>query len=582
MKNAPLLLFLVAMAFPTLLIAQPDTVVVPADSPPGEGNLNAAVQTARTAGTLSRTVFKLELGENYVLPGTIEVQAGEHLTIVAPEPGSTQASRPPRIVLSDTATSGFTHSNFRCFGTITLKNIWLLFSGSHGQLNLQIEDSPDSVNGQRGEFDGVIFDASTIPWNASGAVGISARHFKGTFRNCYFRNCADAHYRYYGRALSFPYAKEGLHSDSVLFENCTFDNMGYVYEQESGNYADFVKFNHCTFVNVVMYPLESGWWKTLSVTNSIFLNTWMYGAMPGYVDGGTIRIDSIATFGFDVPFDEQDRRVLFAYSSYGLDDWLREWMDDNPASVWWYQHGEDAHVPIPQPMLSPGTLRFFDSTNTDGTRLFPYMNRVALYDSANPGFILPPTDTAALKSFLYHRWWDSVDTAWAFRPEVSLQGSWPFPENLAFTNPVLAAGAMGGYPLGDLYRWWPEQYALWKAQQEEEDARLAGWLEYGIDPLVSVGDGAAGIHPQSYELFQNYPNPFNPSTTISFFLPRDANVSLAVFDLLGRKVATIASGVLAAGAYSRQWDAEDLPSGVYLCQLRAGTFVQTRKMLLLK
>ena len=566
-----------------------DTVHVPGENPPFEGNLNKAVQTARDSGRLSQTVFELERGGLYVLTGTIIVPAGEHLTIVAPEPGPSWDTAPPQIRWSDTASAGNSPFNFRCFGDITLRNIWLLYARSNGEqyaASLQIEDSPDTVNGQRGDFEGVIFDYSAVPQNASGAVGITAKHFRGTFRNCYFRNCTDRHFRYYGRAVSFPFNSSGWHSDSILFENCTFANIGYVYQQESGDYADYVKFNHCTFLNVVMYPLESGWWKTLSVTNSVFFNTWMYGYLPilsGAVpEGGTIRIDSVSSFGFAVPFGEQDRRILFAHSSHGIEDWLRDWMGNNPASQLLRQEGRWSEIPVPQPMLNPGTLRFFDSTTTDGVKIFPFMNRAALYDSANPGFLFPPTDSLAIKGFLYHKWWDCCDTAWAFRPELSIEGVWPMPEDLAYTNLVLATGAMGGFPLGDLYRWWPEQYVLWDAQRVAEEERISEWLETGTDPALSSTRNSIGAPPEGFALYQNYPNPFNPTTTITYSVPRLSNASLTIYNLLGQKIATLYEGIRQPGTYHERFDATGHANGVYFYRFTAEGFADTKRLMVLK
>jgi len=91
-----------------------------------------------------------------------------------------------------------------------------------------------------------------------------------------------------------------------------------------------------------------------------------------------------------------------------------------------------------------------------------------------------------------------------------------------------------------------------------------------------------GITPQHFSLNQNYPNPFNPVTTISFSLPSKSFVSLEVFDLLGREVATIVSEEMSAGAYSRQWNAVNMPSGIYFYRLQAGLFTQTKKLVLLR
>ncbi len=88
--------------------------------------------------------------------------------------------------------------------------------------------------------------------------------------------------------------------------------------------------------------------------------------------------------------------------------------------------------------------------------------------------------------------------------------------------------------------------------------------------------------PDRFALDQNYPNPFNPTTTISFQLPAVSNVTLKVFDLLGREVAALVNEEMQPGSYERVFSAEGLASGVYLYQLRAGDFVQTRKLLLLR
>jgi hypothetical protein len=88
--------------------------------------------------------------------------------------------------------------------------------------------------------------------------------------------------------------------------------------------------------------------------------------------------------------------------------------------------------------------------------------------------------------------------------------------------------------------------------------------------------------PTTYRLSQNYPNPFNPATTISFSLPSKSFVSLKVFDMIGKEVATIVSEEMSAGSYSRRWNAASLPSGIYFYRLQAGSFTETKKLVLLR
>ena len=93
---------------------------------------------------------------------------------------------------------------------------------------------------------------------------------------------------------------------------------------------------------------------------------------------------------------------------------------------------------------------------------------------------------------------------------------------------------------------------------------------------------AAQILPTSFSLDQNYPNPFNPSTMIQYQIPKQSFVSLKVFDLLGREVATLVIGVKRAGIYNVDWDAWRLATGVYFCVFQAGEFRETKRMLLMK
>jgi hypothetical protein len=88
--------------------------------------------------------------------------------------------------------------------------------------------------------------------------------------------------------------------------------------------------------------------------------------------------------------------------------------------------------------------------------------------------------------------------------------------------------------------------------------------------------------PSKFELKQNFPNPFNPTTTISFSIPSKLHVTLKVFDLLGKEISCLASEELSTGTYERQWYANTLPSGVYFCRVQAGSFSDTKKLILLR
>ena len=100
--------------------------------------------------------------------------------------------------------------------------------------------------------------------------------------------------------------------------------------------------------------------------------------------------------------------------------------------------------------------------------------------------------------------------------------------------------------------------------------------------VVSVEDKSLESIPRKFNLSQNYPNPFNPSTTIEFSIPQQSFVTLKVYDLLGREIASLVNKELQSGSYKTQFNASNLASGVYLYRLSADGFIQTKKLMLMK
>ena len=93
--------------------------------------------------------------------------------------------------------------------------------------------------------------------------------------------------------------------------------------------------------------------------------------------------------------------------------------------------------------------------------------------------------------------------------------------------------------------------------------------------------------PKKFVLYQNYPNPFNPSTVITFEIPGQARndnvlVTLKVYDILGNEIVTLVNEEKQSGVYEVEFDASSLASGMYLYKLQAGSFIQTKKMILTK
>jgi predicted GH43/DUF377 family glycosyl hydrolase len=105
--------------------------------------------------------------------------------------------------------------------------------------------------------------------------------------------------------------------------------------------------------------------------------------------------------------------------------------------------------------------------------------------------------------------------------------------------------------------------------------------ETQVSPVGIEPQPTAGI-PKSYALEQNFPNPFNPTTNIEFSIPKSEFVTLKIYNILGEEVATLVSERLTSGKYKYDWDASDLASGLYLYRIQTGSYVEAKKMLLIR
>ena len=149
-------------------------------------------------------------------------------------------------------------------------------------------------------------------------------------------------------------------------------------------------------------------------------------------------------------------------------------------------------------------------------------------------------------------------------------------ENGEFVTFMIASGARNAFADND---WWSQRIA--------NNLDVAGFVyTYGTpwsgeEPFPTSIELVSEI-ANSFQLEQNYPNPFNPTTNIRFSLPESQNVTIKVYDILGREIATLANGLMSAGSYNVPFNAMNLSSGVYLYTVQAGTRIMTGKMMLAK
>jgi hypothetical protein len=184
-------------------------------------------------------------------------------------------------------------------------------------------------------------------------------------------------------------------------------------------------------------------------------------------------------------------------------------------------------------------------------------------------------------------------------------GNWvqmPLPENdnyaVLYSISVDSTGALflsiSGYPDDGIY-FTTDNGATWSAVAGGAGIHANQMTAYGDTTYAVAGDGIhkftatalTGVKrsktiPRSVQLWQNYPNPFNPTTVISYNVPDRAFISLKVYNVLGQQVATLVNETRPSGTYSAKFDGTNFPSGVYFYQLKTGTFMQTKKFVLIR
>jgi len=326
--------------------------------------------------------------------------------------------------------------------------------------------------------------------------------------------------------------------DTVFVQNCTFlnvtDRFFRHYTGTGYTPLDVVIFDHCTFAYGYNYRpgFQFGTIKSLQFTNNLV------------VDPGMLGTERLTIRKNEVDYAEGDIRVFSAVKVDSLQTKIL--MSNN-------------NIYVEQSILS------IFAANKDSVSQAPWFNAEfkSKIDTSKAMFSEALTFTNAPGAPL------PVITQFATSPTKPITATamnLRHPDSVSFAYSTTAksytAGG-GGFPIGDL-NWFP--------------TRKAAWITAG-KPTTAVQGAEAGV-PSRFTLEQNYPNPFNPSTTIEYALTKSEQVSLIVFDVLGRNVATLVDGHRDAGVHRTVFDAGALPSGVYFFQLKAGTLSDSKKMLL--
>ncbi|MHB8581531.1 MAG: T9SS type A sorting domain-containing protein [Ignavibacteriaceae bacterium] len=540
--------FVILFAVPSRVFAQTaDSVWVSAIP---VGNINGFISgdtTATGARVNPNRVYKLHRDSIYLFTGTI--MANFHLTLIAGGGNGPLPVIEPAILSDNSSPGQFINLSK---GGLTLKQLYIL--------GIRPDELPRgsqaiyvSGDSMKIKIDSCIFDG----WSF-GSIFDRAKMNGFWITNNIFRNMQDYLSYFHGDGF-FSYGLSP--TDTVYIVNNTiFCSQGYAIALVY--YNKFLVFNHNTiFLNGVnpfyIFNLTNG-----AITNNIFYGTLAEGQRHVEIDGGwfddngsissTISLDTLHSVATDYGITEAQRNIKVDNNAYFWPQGIKDmWKTINDTA----SSADSVFAPV---WMNSRTLNMFTNKTT-------WPNLEASNNlNVNPGFNAAMEDTAIshLMHYVYLTRSNGLGTyLWWYNPTGSVYPpTQPLPENLAYSNTALQHAGTDGFALGDL-NWFPNQHNQW---------------------LITDVKKEKGSAPTEYSLDQNYPNPFNPSTVISYTIPKEGNITLKVFNILGQEVSTLVNQIQTAGSYKVSFNASSLSSGVYFYTLSNGGFIQIKKMMLLK
>lgn len=201
--------------------------------------------------------------------------------------------------------------------------------------------------------------------------------------------------------------------------------------------------------------------------------------------------------------------------------------------------------------------------------------RTAVELPSAPVLVSPPSGTVGL-NLTFNTDWLDIASAESFRIQISSDSTFSTTEldsaGLTASNFSIPSGVLSSFT------WY-----YWRVNAVNEAGAGPYSEVWNFQTMLVTGLNINTTEiPQVFALNQNYPNPFNPMTTIGFDIPEASDVSLTIYNSVGQEVKQLVNNQLQAGRYNYSFDASSLPSGIYFYRIKANTFVETKRMVLIK
>jgi hypothetical protein len=606
-----------------------DTITI-AGGAGNEGLIEATINGDTTAGvgrTNVNRVYKLMANTIYTQFAGINIINPTGTLIIVGQHGGTK----PVITLQ--GVNGVDPGMNLVQGSIKLDNIHMQnqFTNDNGFNNncwvgSTANKLPQSVSVNNCLFEFIQLDTFSCDGYTDGA--------KFKFTNSYFRNLFNVNQWWGGRVF---YCKRPI--DTVWVENCTITGGGLIFLQQSA-LCKFAYYNHNTIINsnkywqLNPYYLEGYW------VNNLFINqNWVgedyYNVATGGQDPdkgmlqGTIELDTLY-----IQSGSLKNHIMVQPEYLNADSTINQsklgiaqmkelvsnniqWTDTVALAPYYKnianKYGTDAVngitgcalsyltwtspaappyrvVNIPGIWMNPRTAAFYDGTHKDIVAKNNYVNvsvttstpaiasaavvdQMALWDASQWGVAGLAANDILHSAYIFGDYDPTTIPGIKTEDGSGITKFTDLTENFAQTGTVKTS-LIDGLPIGSLI-WNDGQNTSYQAANAQD--RLTKVMQ----TRTNVTTLNTGI-PSSYSLSQNYPNPFNPTTNIKYSITQQAQVSLKIFDVLGREVETLVNQNQKAGSYAVNFNASKLASGVYIYRIEAGDFVKSMKMMLIK
>jgi len=524
-------------------------------------------------GSRSHLVYELEPNGWYALSGTINSSTFDLTIISAPR---SEGDDRPVILFRQDASDWFM---FQHGGDVHLEGLWIMFvletpGGARGPWK---KCGFTCVNGGTNvRFHDLVVDFNEAWWYDAG--NLPDLKLKAT--NCLFR--------WSGPANNSVWAGQGFSArnaavDSLIWQDCTWHGKNAFAIINYNSTHEFLKIDHCTMVDFTQFPLHMPFLNNAEITNNLFYNTLAAGEDAGMRNGqdpdgypyGVINIDTITHVYVDTTdttgqsdsswidmTEEATRSIKILnnnnFVSPTLISFYQEAMTDSA-----YDDFQYADLDFYNGFMNERTQHVF--SDDASWPLFDLENTMA----EDPGFVNYPDWADTLVQFAKYLYLSATDTTIqpvGFTTDPDGEPLIPTPVNtydLSYTNSTLLTAATDGGPIGD--RTW----------------FIDG--QYGAAVITDVDEARPNLNDVAeFSLSQNYPNPFNPSTTIEYNVAKAADVQLAVYNVIGQKVAVLVDEKVSPGAHKVEFDASRFSSGLYFYRLEVDSKVETKKMVLMK